>query len=602
MMKYLDLDGARYIVATIQNLLDGKVSKDGSKVLSTNDYTTTEKNKLAGIVANATKVETSTTIGNLKINGTEKQIIPLMSAASSSAAGKAGLVPAPAQNKHTSFLRGDGTWVIPTNTTYTNATTSKDGLMSQEDKVKLDSIKAGDSAPLANGVANAGTSNAYAREDHKHPLQTTISGNAATATKLQTARTINGVNFDGTKNITITASVETTELESEDLDDIRTEGEYYATDNNEVTSKPSSVKGFYLKIYRTGSLLKTQELTDNNGEKYIRRWAGLSWSSWEKITYSLATSSSSGLLSSSDYIKLSKVTSTEMGYLDGVTSSIQTQLNSKANTSNVLTKNNTTSYTPTNDYHPATKKYVDENSGSKFDGSYELTQDAENSLTFYINIPDLTDPSVLEGKLIHIYVATEMELFDNQKVIINNNENNYMYFNPTHLLGGEIYTATVEKAFQDETKYLFNFGRRIGKNIIKDSQMPIKTLNPNESASFSFSRSYMGERWCFLFFTPKATGEPKSKMKVEILLDGTTASSYTREYTFDDEGILNQGTELIPLRFTSSYDKKKIEVKATCVSGQIEFPSRYGINASPYIFTGAFIETKNNIFGSSEDD
>lgn len=33
---------------------------------------------------------------------------------------------------------------------------------------------------------------------------------------------------------------------------------------------------------------------------------------------------------------------------------------SKANTSDVLTKTNTTSYTPTADYHPATKKYVDD--------------------------------------------------------------------------------------------------------------------------------------------------------------------------------------------------------------------------------------------------
>lgn len=31
---------------------------------------------------------------------------------------------------------------------------------------------------------------------------------------------------------------------------------------------------------------------------------------------------------------------------------------------NVLTKTNTASYTPTNDYHPATKKYVDDNAGS----------------------------------------------------------------------------------------------------------------------------------------------------------------------------------------------------------------------------------------------
>jgi hypothetical protein len=36
-----------------------------------------------------------------------------------------------------------------------------------------------------------------------------LSGNAATATKLQTARTINGVSFDGTANISITASVPT---------------------------------------------------------------------------------------------------------------------------------------------------------------------------------------------------------------------------------------------------------------------------------------------------------------------------------------------------------------------------------------------------------
>lgn len=47
-----------------------------------------------------------------------------MTAATSSAAGKAGLVPAPAAGKQTSFLRGDGTWVVPTDTKYTHPTTS----------------------------------------------------------------------------------------------------------------------------------------------------------------------------------------------------------------------------------------------------------------------------------------------------------------------------------------------------------------------------------------------------------------------------------------------------------------------------------------------
>jgi len=52
-----------------------------------------------------------------------------MTAATASNAGKAGLVPAPAAGKQTSFLRGDGTWVIPTNTTYSLVSTSANGLM-----------------------------------------------------------------------------------------------------------------------------------------------------------------------------------------------------------------------------------------------------------------------------------------------------------------------------------------------------------------------------------------------------------------------------------------------------------------------------------------
>lgn len=54
-----------------------------------------------------------------------------MGAASASAAGKAGLVPAPAAGKQASFLRGDGTWVVPTNTTYGLASTTANGLLRQ---------------------------------------------------------------------------------------------------------------------------------------------------------------------------------------------------------------------------------------------------------------------------------------------------------------------------------------------------------------------------------------------------------------------------------------------------------------------------------------
>lgn len=54
-----------------------------------------------------------------------------MRGATSSAAGSAGLVPAPAAGKQASFLRGDGTWVVPTNTTYGLASTTANGLLRQ---------------------------------------------------------------------------------------------------------------------------------------------------------------------------------------------------------------------------------------------------------------------------------------------------------------------------------------------------------------------------------------------------------------------------------------------------------------------------------------
>lgn len=59
--------------------------------------------------------------------------------------------------------------------------------------------------PKANGTATVGSETKVARGDHVHPLQTTISGNAGSATKLQTARTLTvgntGKTFNGSANV-----------------------------------------------------------------------------------------------------------------------------------------------------------------------------------------------------------------------------------------------------------------------------------------------------------------------------------------------------------------------------------------------------------------
>ena len=50
------------------------MEKEDGKGLSANDFTDALKTKLDGITAGATKVEASTTNGNIKINGTETKV------------------------------------------------------------------------------------------------------------------------------------------------------------------------------------------------------------------------------------------------------------------------------------------------------------------------------------------------------------------------------------------------------------------------------------------------------------------------------------------------------------------------------------------------
>lgn len=158
-MAWLDYDGLLYFWQKIKAKLDGKVDKVTGKQLSTNDYTTGEKNKLAGL-SNYTH-PTSSGNKHIPAGGSAGQFLKwsadgtavwandnnttytTMTGATANADGKEGLAPKPAKGQQGLYLRGDGTWATPTNTTYGNATTSAAGLMSSGDKTKLDGIAAG---------------------------------------------------------------------------------------------------------------------------------------------------------------------------------------------------------------------------------------------------------------------------------------------------------------------------------------------------------------------------------------------------------------------------------------------------------------------------
>lgn len=119
----LDVNGKMYVNVpwTDTNTTYGVVGANGSTGLVKNGSTVTSASGYTAcpIVGGIPYYkDTNTTYANMK-------------AATASAAGAAGLVPAPAAGKQTSFLRGDGTWVVPTNTTYGLASTTANGLLRQ---------------------------------------------------------------------------------------------------------------------------------------------------------------------------------------------------------------------------------------------------------------------------------------------------------------------------------------------------------------------------------------------------------------------------------------------------------------------------------------
>ena len=121
----VELDGSGKMFVNVPwtdtNTTYGVVGANGSTGLVKNGSTVTNASGYTAcpIVSGVPYYkDTNTTYANMK-------------AATASADGAAGLVPAPAAGKQTSFLRGDGTWVVPTNTTYGLASTTANGLLRQ---------------------------------------------------------------------------------------------------------------------------------------------------------------------------------------------------------------------------------------------------------------------------------------------------------------------------------------------------------------------------------------------------------------------------------------------------------------------------------------
>lgn len=175
MAKYLDSTGLTHLWAKIKNYvatyvtnlnLSGTyVAKESGKGLSTNDYTTTEKNKLAGIASGA------------EVN---------VNADWNASSGDAQILNKPSIPSKTSDITNDSGFItiddVPEGAAGTTTT------------------------PKMDGTAAVGTETAFARGDHRHPSDTS---------KLDTVDTITDAQINGLF-ATISFTIEGTSYEAED--------------------------------------------------------------------------------------------------------------------------------------------------------------------------------------------------------------------------------------------------------------------------------------------------------------------------------------------------------------------------------------------------
>lgn len=103
-IKYLSPSGLTVVWSNVKAYIASKIPSKIVTGLSIKGRTITYTNS-DGTTGTLTTQDTNTTYTNMK-------------GATASAAGTAGLVPAPAAGKQGQYLRGDGTWQTPTNTTY----------------------------------------------------------------------------------------------------------------------------------------------------------------------------------------------------------------------------------------------------------------------------------------------------------------------------------------------------------------------------------------------------------------------------------------------------------------------------------------------------
>lgn len=179
--------------------------------------------------------------------------------------------------------------------TFTGAVTgSYDG--SAAKSVAIPIVDSALSASSANAIQNKAVNTALAGKANK---ATTLAGYGITDAKIASGViTIGGNTITPlTSHQSLAAYAKTADvntalakkvdkasvLTNQNLNDIKTDGDYYAGGANTVTNKPSGIDAFGLTVYHTANKYITQDLVEgntNSQKRYTRQFNAQNWSAW----------------------------------------------------------------------------------------------------------------------------------------------------------------------------------------------------------------------------------------------------------------------------------------------------------------------------------
>lgn len=114
-MKYLDENGLLYVIQKVKTWLSGKVDKVDGKGLSTNDYTTTEKEKLAGLSNYELPTASASQLGGVKVGAGLSITNGVLSATGGGTADSVDWANVQNRPTNVSYFNNDANYVTETN-------------------------------------------------------------------------------------------------------------------------------------------------------------------------------------------------------------------------------------------------------------------------------------------------------------------------------------------------------------------------------------------------------------------------------------------------------------------------------------------------------